>query len=99
MYKNHRNANYHLSFFIRQQYWPLLLPSIAILFLIFCPQISQSIRINNNDYNQQSENSDRTVAKVGPREIQLTTTFSSLPLPIPVGASSTPSTAAFDDLM
>jgi len=99
MYKNHRNANYHLSFFIRQQYWPLLLPSIAILFLIFCPQISQSIRINNNDYNQQSENSDRTVAKVGPREIQLTTTFSPLPLPISAGGSSTLSTAAFDDLM
>jgi hypothetical protein len=99
MYKYHRNANFHLLFFVRQQFWPLLIPSIIILFLTFCPQISQSISNNNNDYNQQSENPDRTVAKLGSREIQLKTTLSPVPLPIPLGSSSTPSTSPFDDLM
>jgi hypothetical protein len=99
MYKNRRNANFHLFFFVRQQYWPLLIPSIAILFLTFCPQISQSILINNNDYNQQNENSDRTVAKLSPREIQTTTTLSPLPLSLPAGSPSTPSESTFDDLM
>jgi hypothetical protein len=90
MYKYHRNANYHLFFFVRQQFWPLFIPSIAILFLTFCPQISQSILINNK------ENPDRTVAKLSPREIQLTTTLSPLPLSVPL---TSPSTANFDDLI
>jgi hypothetical protein len=94
MYK-HRNANIHLSFFVRHQFWPLLVPSITILFLTFCPQISQSIQININNSNQQSENPDRTVAKLSPREIQLNS-----PLPISIlPVSSTPSTSTFDDLM
>jgi hypothetical protein len=82
MYKYRRNANFHLSFFIRRQFWPLFIPSIAILFLTFCPQITQSIRINNN------ENPDRIVAKLGPRDIQGTTTLSPLPLSIPVASSN-----------
>ena len=81
MYKYRRNANFHLFFFIRQQFWPLFIPSIAILFLTFCPQVSQSIRINNN------ENPERTVAKRGPRDLQVTTTLSPLPLSIPVSSS------------
>jgi hypothetical protein len=97
MYKHYSNANFHLFFFIQHRFWPLLVPSIAILFLTFCPQISQSIQININDYNQQSENPDRTVAKLSPREIQLTTTLSPLTLPVPP-ESSTPSTSSFDDL-
>lgn len=96
MYKHHRNANFHLSFFLRQRYWPFIIPSIAILFLTYCPQLSQSIQINNN---QQNENLDRTVAKLSPRDIQLTTTLSPLPLSIPLGSSTTPSTSSFDDFM
>ncbi|CAF0993205.1 unnamed protein product [Adineta ricciae] len=95
MYKHQRNANFHLSFFIRQHLWPIIIPSIAILFLTFCPQISQSIQINTNDYNQQAQNPDRTVAKLGAREVQLKSTVSSLPLSIP--PSSTPTTVSFDD--
>jgi hypothetical protein len=88
MYKYRRNVNFHLLFFIRQPFWPLFIPSIAILFLTFCPQISQSVRINNN------ENPDRTIAKFGPRDIQITTTLSPLPLSIPVASS----TLDFEDL-
>jgi hypothetical protein len=98
MYKHHRNANIHLSFFIRHRFWPLLVPSITILFLTFCPQISQSIQINTNEHNQQIKNPDRTIAKLGSREIQLKTTQSSLPFSIP-SAASTVSTSNVDDLM
>jgi hypothetical protein len=80
MYKHRGNANIrgfsHTCFFIRHQYWPLLIPSIAVLFLTFCPQISQSLQINTNYFNQQNENPDRTVAKLGPRELQQSTTLS-----------------------
>ncbi|UJR37195.1 hypothetical protein I4U23_029903 [Adineta vaga] len=96
MYRHLRNANFHLSFFIRQHFWPLLIPSIAILFLAFCPQISQSIQINTNDHNRHTANPDRTVVKRGPREIQLKSTLSPLPLSVPP-LSSTPSTTSFDD--
>lgn len=82
MYKHRRNANFHLSFFVRERFWPLFIPSIAVLFLTFCPQISQSIEINNN------ENPDRTVAKLGPRDIQITTTLSPLPLSLPAAPSN-----------
>lgn len=96
MYKHHRNANFHLSFFLRQQYWPFLIPSIVILVLTFCPQLSQSIKINNNDYNQQRENPDRTVAKLSPRDIQLS---SPLPLSIPFSSSTLSTTSSADDFM
>lgn len=82
MYKHRRNANCHLSFFVRERFWPLFIPSIAIFFLTFCPQITQSIQINNN------ENPDRTVAKLAPRDIQIPTTPSPLPLSIPVATSN-----------
>jgi len=61
MYNYHRNVNIHLSFFVRHQliFWPL-----AFLFLVCCPRITRSI---------QNPNPDRTVAKLGPRQIQLTT--------------------------
>jgi hypothetical protein len=91
MYKYHRNANIHLSFFVRNKFWPLLVPSITILFLTFCPQISQSIQINVNNSNQQSENPDRTVAILSSHDLQLP--ISILP------ASSAPSTSGLDDLM
>ncbi|CAF0800863.1 unnamed protein product [Adineta steineri] len=96
MYRYRRNVRVHLSFFIRQQFWPIFIPSIAILFLTYCPQLSQSIQINTSDYNQHIENSDRTVAKRGSRDIILTTTVSPIPLSIPL-ASSAPSTSGFDD--
>ena len=98
MYKQHRNVNIHLCFFTRHRFWPLLLPSIAILFLTFCPQLSQSIEINTNNSNQQNDNPDRTVAKLSPREIQVTTTLSPLPLSI-LPPSSTASASPFDNLM
>lgn len=98
MYKHHRNASFRSSFFVRQQFWPLLVPSIAILFLIYCPHLCQSIQINPNDGNQPNENPDRTVAKRGPREVQLKSTASPLPRSIP-SASSAPTVPDFDDPM
>ncbi|CAF3874202.1 unnamed protein product [Rotaria sordida] len=96
MHKHHRNVNFHLFSFVRYQFWPLLIPSIAVLFLTFCPQISQSIEVNINDYNQQIENPDRTVAKLAPREIQLTTTLSP---PSSLSVPSTSSTSNFDEFI
>ncbi|CAF0773253.1 unnamed protein product [Rotaria sp. Silwood1] len=95
MSKHRRNANFHLLFFVRNQFWSLLIPSIAILFLTFCPQLSQSIEVNIKDYNQKNENPDRTVAKLGPREIQLTTTLTPSLLSVPTASS----TSKFDDFI
>lgn len=90
MYKQRRNANFHLSFFVRARFWPLFIPSITIFFLTFCPQISQSIQINNN------ENPDRTVAKLAPRDIQITTPLSPSPLSIPSATSNSNSQETAD---
>lgn len=98
MSKHHRHASFHLKFFVRQQFWPLLIPSIAILFLTFCPQISQSIQVNTNDHNRPNENPDRTVAKRGPREIQLKSTVPPLPLSVPPSTSASKA-ADFDEPM
>ncbi|CAF4235552.1 unnamed protein product [Rotaria sp. Silwood2] len=95
MPKHYRNANFHLFFFVRNQFWPLVIPSIAIIFLTFCPQISQSIENKIKDYNKKNENPDRTVAKRDPREIQLTTTLSPSTLSVPAA----PSTSNFDESM
>ena len=80
MYKHPSNAHLHLfshtCFFIRDRWWPLLLPSLAVVFLVFCPQASYSLQINVNDYQQANANPDRTIAKLGPRDLQEVTTSS-----------------------
>mgnify|MGYP006897349118 CR=1 FL=1 len=90
MSKYHRNANLSQASFLRSLWWPLFTLSVAILFLIYCPRLSQSNQINVNQHNDQySENPDRTIAKLGPREIQLTTAESaSLPTPSQIQTTS-----------
>ncbi|CAM4747978.1 unnamed protein product [Rotaria magnacalcarata] len=91
MHKYYKNANFHLFFFVRNRFWPLLIPSIAILFLTFCPQVSQSIEI---DAKQQNEKFERTLAVRGSRDVQVTTTtLSPQTFSIPPGPSS------FDELI
>ena len=75
MYKHRRNAN--SFFFVRYQFWPFLIPSIGVLFLLFCPQLSHSLQISADEYNQLNENTDRTIAQLGPRELQQATTLPS----------------------
>ena len=78
MYKHPRNAHLHLfshtCFFLRDRWWPVLLPSLAVVFLFFCPQASHSLQIGANDYQQANANPDRTIAKLGPRDLQEITT-------------------------
>lgn len=95
MHKYCRNANFHLFSFIRYGHWPFYIPLIVIAFLIFCPQLTQSLKTNEKDSNQINENPDRTVAKLGSRELQLTTTSS----PAPVSVPATASTKNFDEYM
>ena len=88
MYRDRRHVNLLLFCFKRNSLFPL---SIAILFLTFCPQLSQPIKINAGQYNQNNENPDRTVAELGPRDIQPTTILSS-------SASTPSSTFDFNEL-
>lgn len=62
----HRYGISFRNLFIRNQFWPLLIPSITVLFLFFAPNVSSALKIS------PQENSDRTVAKLSSRDLQIT---------------------------
>ena len=80
MYRYRRNANSylfsHTIFFIRNQFWLSINLSIALISLLVIPQVVYGLESTAATRQPISFNSDRTVAKIGPRELQITSTVS-----------------------